>query len=52
MSRTKAFSFIAGAARLIGFVPRIAVRPNVGTTKALAFVMLTPIRLCSRAISV
>ena len=52
MSRTNGFSFDAGAVRLIGFVPRIDVRPNVGTTSGPAFVMLTPIRSCSKAMMV
>src|SRR5205807_710215 len=44
-----ASEFLAGAARLMGLVPRIEVLPNVGTTSGPAFVVLIPIRLCSRA---
>ena len=40
MSSTKGFSFIAGAARLTGLVPRTAVLPNVGTTSGAALVVL------------
>jgi len=49
MSSTKGFSFSAGAVKEMGFVPRTEVRPNVGTTSGAAFVMLSPMRSCSRA---
>ena len=51
MSRTKGSSEPVGTATLIGFVPRIAFRPYVGTTRGAAFVMLIPMRLWGTAMS-